>query len=286
MAMLPSMDLSLSLQRGIRRGMLMVARERSWRMTVAVLLGVAILLQCLLAGILGVRGVQMQIVSNGEVRLDLNPGVADRDLQELYASLRALPFVQDVTYVPDAFAVTLVSLRSYEMLSSFLREPRWSSVVRPASLSALSAQELHLYELLQTTQTVKTGLWLLAFLVVAVLAVVVVELMRRRAAHRRKELQLETLLGASDVDVIAPVATHMSVFLLLALAGGTALVLGAFFLLPLVSSLWSEGSFLALHHTLRALMLAAGAQILLVELLSVPLLATAGAILGLRSYRI
>lgn len=312
--MLPSMDIQVALRRGLRRGLLMLLRDRKSGMTFVALLSVVLLLQFLLLAFLGVRGVSTLLVTNGDLRIEVLPSAVDRDVQQLYAALRELPYVHSVVYIPkenayerererdpeliaflekfklqnpfpDTFSLTLVTLRHYGALRSFLERPDWKSVVHPSFLSTVRGQEQRVRGLLQVTRSVGvlTGFFLL--LSVSVLLLVLVELVERRSQRRAREVELEELLGASATDTVAPFVTEMTAFLLVALVVASLIALVAYAVLPWFSSAFAQGSFLALRRELTHLLWAFGLPLLFLEILLVPVLATGGVLLGLRLHR-
>ncbi len=289
----------------------MLVRERRWGMTFCALLSVVLLLQFLLAALLGVRGVQTLLISRGDLRLEVTAGAADPEVQQLYASLKELPYVDSVVYVPqeqayeqqrvrdpnlvtfldkyklqnpfpNTFAITLLSLEHYETLRTFIGQPRWKSVIQPASLTTLADQEQKVRSLLQITRAVGTLSEFLVLLLCVSLALVLTELIRRRTRQRADELVLERLLGSSDIDILLPFVTEMALFLLLSFVAGSALVTVAVWFLPTLFDAFLEGPFLALHRELWRLIITIGIPLLLLEILLAPVLAWGGAVLGMR----
>ncbi len=307
------MDLQRSLKRGITRGVRLVMREK-WGMTFFALLSVVLLLQFLVASLLGVRGVTTLLTTRGDLQLEVVAGAADRDVQELYAALRELPFVDSVTFVsqeqafenertrdpglvaflekykmqnpfPDTFSLTLVSLQFYDSLRTFVEQPQWKSVVHPSFLSSVTDQEQRVRSLLKVTRAVGAISGLFLLLSGIALTLVIIELVRRRAQRRSSELRLEEYLGASSTDVLLPFVVEMAALLLLSLLVASILVLVAFWFLPMFSSTFSSGSFVTLRSELTHLFMALGVPLLLLEVLLTPVLAYGGAMMGLRAHR-
>lgn len=310
LAMLPSMDLQRSIRRGMRRGVRAAFHER--RMGAALtLFSVILLFQFLLAALLGVRGVTQLLVARGDLRLEVISSTADTDVQKLYAALRGLPYVDSVAYVsreqalerertqdpdlvaflekyqmqnpfPDSFSMTLLSLDHYDALRAFIEQSPWKSIVHPSFFASVGDQEHRVRSLLQITRAVGMVSGFFLLLAAVALTCIVVELVRRRAQRTARALRLEELLGASVADVLLPFITEVSLLLLLALLAASALVLLSFFLLPILSNIFAQESFVLLRRELWHLLGVLGTPLLLLEVLLAPMLAWGGAVLGLR----
>jgi cell division protein FtsX len=269
------------------------------------------LMQLFLVALLGLQGMRTLLVSRGGLQLEVVEGARDSDIQELYAAIRELPFVEQVLYVPreqayerergrdpaliafleefelenpfpDFFAVTLASLADYPEFVRFVQADQWRSVVDPSFLSSVTTQEQEMQQLLQITGAIRSATLLFLLLAFLALGCVVVELTRKRAESRGSEMFLENLLGAMPADILAPFVTEMTLLLILAIVGGSALVLVCAGLLPFIApAVMGAGAGAEWLQELRSLLLLAFPLFVILEIVLAPGLALAGAWLGL-----
>ena len=310
--MLPSMDLRRSLSRGIRRGWRSFLREGRWSTTFFSVFSATLLLQVLFLFGLGVWSAENVLLAKSDVRIEVMPGARDTDIQAFYAALRVQPFVQSATYVPrekafeqeagrdpglpeflkkyqmqnpfpDTFSVTLLSFASYDALRVFASQSQWKSVVHPSFLTMSSRDEQQVQGLLRVARTVELLTGVLLALAGGGLLLLIIELVRRRARRRAGELRLETLLGASNVDIIVPFATEI----LVCLFAGLVLASLCTLLLPsvlevLAPQTYGHAAFLTLRSELHRLLWSLGPLVLVLEVLTAPLVALGGIVLGVR----
>lgn len=288
----------------------MMVRGRQWGVTCVALLVICTLIELLIAGLFGVGGVRAVLVRRAEIQIQVAADTPDSRIQQLYAGLRSLSFVGGVTYVPkeqvlererrthpdlvaftekanlrnpfpSVFSIALTSLRHDRDLEAFLSQPQWKDVVQPTYLSAMRDQEGQMGGALQTTDTVSTFLWALLGCAIVILSVVMVALVRRRAEQCQADMELERLLGASDIDVLTPFATELVISLLVALLAGTALVVGAAMLLPFLGADLPSSLSDAVSAAWSSVRLA-GVPVVLLELVLALPLAVGAVFLGVR----
>jgi len=310
--MLLTEDTALFLKRGLRRGMQQITRDRTWGTTVTLLSALMILMQLLMVFLLGVQAVNRLLISRAAIQLEVLPGAADQEIQELYASLRAQSFVDHVAYVPsekayelqrqrdpelvafleeysldnpfpDTIEVTLATLGEYDTLTQFIQQDRWRTVINPSYLSSVTAQEREIRSLLQVTSGIRTLTVLFLCVAFAVLCFVVIEWAARATHRRSQEIMLENLLGAPPVAVLLPFVTEMTILLLSALFIGTVLVALFLFVLPLfLPALALESAYGEVSGQILPLLTSVFPLLLLFEILLLPALSAGGTVLGTR----
>lgn len=214
------------------------------------LLGVTaafIVVQLLLVALSGVRSVESAVLSRGALRVDVVAGVGDQRVQELYATLRALPSVRAVTYVPreqvlarerardaalasfleqygidnpfaDTFEILPEDRGGYDAVRALVRDDRWTDVIDASSLAGISAQEAAVVELLEAIGIVRMGTVLLIILTAVVAGFLAFNLLVRLAALRRPDAQAELFAGASSGILAMPAIVAGMLGLLGALA--------------------------------------------------------------------
>jgi cell division protein FtsX len=307
-------DISLILRRGTRRGVVTLLRERGWGTTLSTLLGVTLLLQLLLLIGLGIQGIDHLLRAQTDLRLEIQEGATDDGVQEFFAAVKQLPYVEDARYItkeqayemerrrdpelvqfleefklrnpfPDTISVTLKSLNDYEQFASFSRGEQWADVVNPAFLSQVTDQESQVYELLHLTNASRSLVLFFFALVSGVLLFVLMELVRRRSLARSEEIVVERLVGAHDLAVLLPFATEAAILLALSVVLSSVLLVLFLFVLPIiVPALSVEGVFSALRAEMAPLLLAFLPLFFLLELLLVPAVSFAGAWFGMRPW--
>lgn len=301
-----------SVQRGLQRGVQQIAREKSWPTTLLLLAATLTLTQLFLVFLLAVNGVGRVLVTQAALQVEVLPTAADADIQALYAALRNHPSMEDVQFVtseqayqlqkardpelisfleeyklanpfPDTFAVTLVSLNTYDDFVQEIQKQEWRSVVNPASLSTAGEREQETRALLQVTDGMRTLSMLFLVLAVLILFFVILEWVTRTASRRGQELVLEHLLGAPGSAVLLPFAMEMTILLMAGTLIGTILVLAFINLLPVfMPAIAMEAPFRMLQTELMPLLLSVFPLIVLVELIAMPVLAYVGTWLGVK----
>jgi cell division protein FtsX len=305
-----SVDSSVGIRRGMRRGLLLLRRERTWGTTLTLLSVVLVLVQLLTVMLLGVYGVNQLLSSQAGLRLEAQPNAADRDVQNFFAALHADADVQTVSFVtkeqayadqrkrdpdlvafldqykldnpfPDTFVVTLKSLDSYESFRQFVEQDQWKSVINPAFLSTVTDQERQVRDLLSVTNAIRSVTFVFIFIAFAVVLFVVLELVSRTVRAHGNELFLETMLGASPMSVLLPFIAEMTILLLASTVIATLLVAGLIIVLPfLMPALAMDTPFHAFSTAMQPILLFTAPWILLLELCVMPAIAYVGTFLG------
>lgn len=288
-------------------------RDRTWGPTLLLLTALVLLLQLLAVFLLGAQGAGRFLESRAALRIEVLSTASEPDIQDLYAALRAQPFIRDIRFVtrgqayetqrksnpelvafleeykmenpfPDTFSVTLASLAGYGAFQEFLRAPRWKSVVNAGNFSTLTEQERQTRTLLQAAGVVRTLTALFLCLAFVLLCFAVFEWVVRSMMRRRQELLLEHLLGAPPLALLLPLAVEMAVLLLCAVAFSAAGITVFLLLLPrILPALTLEAPFAELREAVVPLLRSALPLLFLLELFVMPLLALGGTVLGSRT---
>ena len=300
-----------TLVRGCSRAVHTLLRERRWGTTLTLLTLIMVLLQLVVSGLLAAAGARSALRERGAIRLEVKPGAPDQDVQELFAALKEHTGVDMVSYIPhekaleeekvrnpdlvsslqkfrlanpfpDAFIVSLASLNAYDSFLQLVSADRWKSVIDPAFLPLLATQRQELDNSLSAATTVSALLKLLLFLGLAIVFALVLELVSRRAARRRPELLLESLLGAMPLTILTPFVAEVTILLLLALAAATPIVVLLLLLLPFLMpaldaplTIWWSAVSSALWAGLPL--------VFLLEIVLLPVMALCGTLLGVRA---
>ncbi len=308
--MLPTMDSSLSVKRALRRGLLLLSRQKKWGTTLALLSAVLLLTQMLVMFYLGVVSVDTLLSSQAGVRLEVISNAQDQDIQTFFAAAQSESTVSHVAYItkadaleqqrvrdpdlvsfleqyklenpfPDSFTVTLKSLDSYDSFRTFIEQDRWRTVINPSFLTAVTDQEHQIRQLLQVTNAMRSVSALFVFAACAVLLFLVLELISRSVRAHEDELFVETMLGASPVSVLLPFMAEMTVLLTGAMVIATLLMFALISGLPLfIPSIALEPAFRAFANAMTPLLLFTFPWIFIVELCLLPVIAYIGTFLG------
>jgi cell division protein FtsX len=235
----------------MRRGFNSLSRDKRWGTTLLMLCLSLTLLQMLVAGLVSLRGIGQLFTAKSGIHMEVLSGAADRDIQELYGALSDLPYVSQVEYVPkekayereklrdpslieslekfavqnpfpDTFSVTLSSIDAFSDLKGFVEQQKWQSVIDPSFLTTVSSQERELQSYLLVSRSVTTLVYLVLWVGVAALLLLIIDIVMQRAYERKEELELETVMGASAVQVVLPLAAEIGLLLLGALIIGFA----------------------------------------------------------------
>jgi cell division protein FtsX len=270
--MLLGMDFT-SVRNALTRGFTVLRRERRWGSTLLMLSLTMVILQILLAGALSLKGVEGLLNAQSGIHLEVARTASDQKIQELYAALKELPYVQEVTYVPkekayereklrdpelvrsleqfsvqnpfpDTFSVVLTELGSFEELLTFVEAPQWNGTVDPSFLATAAAQENDVRSYLTVSRSALALLLLLLWACIACVVVMVGDLALQRAHERSAELTMENLMGATPFQAALPLAAEIAILLLLSLAIGFGVTVVLLLLMPLfVPGLASGGAF-------------------------------------------
>lgn len=299
-------------RRGIIRGVLTLWRERQWMTALGALFGVFLLVQLLILVLTGLEGVQTLLRNRTDLRLEIHADATAQDVQVFLVELQNLSYVQDTVYITkekafeqtrkkdpeliafleefniqnpfaDSVGITLRDLAFYEDFASFVEKPRWNTVVNPEFLSQMSDQEKQVHALLSITAAVRSLIIIILIVTAAALIFIVTELVRRRAMARSDEVLVERLVGATPLSITIPFITEAIILLLAAIMLSTAAILILASLLPVYIPALAEGGILyALRNEVAPLMTTLLPLLLLGEIIMTPVLAIAGAWLGVR----
>ena len=300
-------------KRGVLRGCITLIRERQWATALGALMGVFVLVQLLGLVLIGLEGVQSMLRSRTDLRLEIHAEANDTQVQEFYSALGAQAFVRDTVYITkekayeqtkasdpdlitfleefnipnpfnDTIGVTLQSLDDYQEFSTFVEQQRWQNVVTPSFLTDITDQEKQVFALMSVTRAGRSITLLILIVTATALVFITTELIRRRSLHRSDEVMVERLVGASPLGISLPFITEACVLLIISIIG-SAIILGiTIAVLPLwVPALQANGALGALSKEMTPLLANMLPIILLIQLLCAPLIATAGAWLGMRS---
>ena len=254
---------SLILRRGVHRGIKHFLRDRNMGVSFAGFLGAMLLLQMLLVVFLGTRGITNVLQAETDVRLEILNEAASADVQQLYGSIRALPYVEGARYITreqtfetarmqdpalvsfleqynlrnpfsDTISVTLDSAAAYDLFSAFLRQKQWNHVVDPAFLSAATAEKAELQTMLRFS---RAGQMFSAFFVLLMSCVVFFlgfSFVQKKVMLRRNELAVEHLVGAVLPGSILPFVVELGMLFLLSVIASTLLLGAVLFAVPSV----------------------------------------------------
>lgn len=302
----------VTFRRGILRGLLTVKRERQWSTALGALFGVLLLVQLLALMLLGLQGIETLLRHRTDLRLEIQEGASDRSIRDFYSALSAEPYVEKASLITktkayeemrtsdpqliafleefklqnpfnDTISINLNNLDDYGSFSKFIEDQRWKDVVNPAFLSQVSGQEKQVYALISVTQTAGALMGLILAVTAGALVFIVTELTRRRALARSDEVLVERLVGATPLSILLPFATEATaLFFIAIIASAAALVLLLAALPMLVPGIGEGGPLSGLREQVVPLLSTMLPVILLCEILASPVIAAAGAWLGIR----
>lgn len=306
------MSTGVIIRRGMQRGALTLLRERQWKTALGALFGVFVLVQLLALVLTGLEGMQTMLRNRTDLRLEIHDSATEQQIQLFHTALQQLPYVADTVYITkekayeqtrssdpeliafleefniqnpfaDTIGITLRTLNDYEQFASFVEQERWQSVVNPTFLSQMTDQEEHVHALLGVTRAGRSLTILILIVTATALVFIVTELVRRRAMARSDEVLVERLVGATPLSIVVPFITEALVLILLAILCSAAVLVCLIAVLPMLVPGLQEGGVLSTLRTqvtpLLGTMLPA---LLLIEILIAPLIAIAGAWLGIR----
>lgn len=294
------------------RGARLLFHDPGLPMSVAVFTALLLLLQLLATVLLAAQSVHMLLLSRAGLQVEVRAEATQQDIQEFYAAVQGAPSVEEAAFVsseqayerqrtqdpeliafieqygldnpfPDTFSITLHSVADYADFLAFIESDRWSGVIEPSILSTVAEQERDMRHVLEITAGIRTAVIVLLSMAGIALLFLVVAFIRQRTVNRRKELELERLLGASRSAVMVPFITETSILLFFALAL-SSIIIGIFlFWLPsLAPALSVDGALRQLLPEAKPLFLSLFPLVLLLEAAAIPVLSLAGASLGLR----
>ena len=301
----------LLLQRGIRRGCRTLRREHDWIGSLGALTGIFILLQLLGLGLASAAAGEQLLKERTELQLELKAGTTDREVSGLIVSLQDLPYVAKANFITreqaydrarnadpeligfleeyglnnpfnDAVTVTLTSLEHYRALLHVLEDKDWQRIVDPSFLSDATAEQEYVEALLTLTQGIRTLVLFVLGIGGATLLFIVVNLTRTRALARSEEVLVERIAGAQTATILLPFAAEASILLAVAtIVSFIVTVLLTAFAPAIVPALHMGGALGELWNSVRSLLHTAIPFAFVLELLMIPLIAAAGAWIGI-----
>lgn len=239
-------------RRGIGQGWSFLRGTAGWKLDAfGVALGL-VLVQLLLVALAGVRTVAEGVLERGAVHVDIAAGTTGQRTQELYAEVRGLPAVREVTYVTkeqvfadelardeslaaflerygmenpfsDSLVVVPAGADAYGELRAFLQSEDVSAAIDAAAFADLADREASTVRLLEAVGTARIGAELLLFLGIAVAVILAFNLVVRLLAARADVTQASLLSGAPAGVTALPAVTAGVIALLIALAASTLL---------------------------------------------------------------
>lgn len=148
------------------------------------------------------------------IRLEVEFGARDQDIQEFYAAAHALPSIATIRYTKGgAFFMTLHSFEDALAFQQFVELPRWRAVIASSFLDSLQNQKQHLEYLLHVTGAARTFGRLLVFLCIALLILTTFHLTKQARARQHDEARLMSLLGAPPLAAALPFVTQTTILL-------------------------------------------------------------------------
>lgn len=300
-----------ALQRGIRRGVMNLRRERGWITSLGALLGVFLLLQLLMFMLVGIEGARELLKSRTDLRLELHD-TTNQEKQEFYSALQAFSYIEDTVYITreeayertrkndpeliafieefklknpfaDTIGVTLRSLNDYDRFKTFVEQEQWKNVLEPSFLSEITTQEKHVHELLRVTGAVQHTAFAILILTIIAVILVTVELTSHRALLRSDEVLVERLAGAAPLGIILPFTVEATVLFWGAITLSTVLLTIIGSLLPtLVPALDAGGVLAPLREETVPLLWTNLPLLVAFEIILAPMVALIGAWLGVQ----
>lgn len=300
------------LRRSLKRAVLTLWREGQWRASFGSLLGVALLLQFLLLGILGTAAAESLLLSHSDLKLEIRADASRGEIQQFFSVIQQQPYIERATYLtreqvlaqaavedpdlaaflekfgvsnpfPETIAITLKSLRDYPVLSAFLLEPQWQRVTDPTLLSAITHQEERVHELLNVARGSQALAGILLALAGVILLGSIVEFTRRNALNRADEIRAGRIMGADALSLALPFVWEATLLLWLSIAVSAVILLCFLLILPsLAPALSSAGVLVSLRSAILPLLMTLLPAAFVIELLLTPCFAGLGTWLAIR----
>jgi len=301
------------MKRGVKRGFLTLWRDHEWSTSLGSLLGIVVMFQLLLLGLIGIAAVRSLLLTEPDLKIEIRAEASRGDTQRFSSALRELPSVADVEYITreqelaraekdnpafaefldasgiqnpfqDTVNVTLQSLQDFSRVSSFLALPEWQRVVEPTFLSSVTTQEQRVREFLGVARSGRTLVELLLVIAGVILLSTIVELTRRSALARSEEVLVERLVGANALSIFLPFAAEATILLWASIAVSGLILTGFLALLPsVIPSLVQGGVTSPLRDAATPLLLTFLPFSFALEIVLSPVLAAVGSWLGIRS---
>ncbi len=264
-------DPTAATYRGVRRAWNFLAETKGWRLGAVGVTASLLTVQLLLVALAGVGMMRDSVLEHGAVHVDLVPGTLDQRVQELYAQLKAIPSVRDVTYVPreqvfaeekardaslsdfledydvanpfpDSFVVVPAYPRAYADLRAFVEGQETG--IDAVTLSDIAMRESSVQQLLDAAETARVGGNLLLLLSAFTALLLSFNALVHVASSRRPQAANEILAGAPVSVVAAPTVAAGALLLLGCLSVATVLAGAAVAVMAAVPASSSVGSWL------------------------------------------
>jgi cell division transport system permease protein len=288
-------------KRGIARGMVNVLRESDWPTALGALVGIFLILQIILFGMMGMEGFQRLLKTNADVRLEVNDGASAQEVQRFLKHLEETSSVNEAHLItkeslyidmrkqdpelvhfleqynldnpfPDTIAVTLNQLEDYDKFSAAVMEDQWKDVVDPNFLSSITDQETQVFELLRITHAAWSLTIFFLALTVGILFIITIELMRSRVQSRSDEILVQHLAGTTSWNILLPFVVEAILMLLIAALMSVIIFVGIVSILPYIAPAFSqEGILSPLTMQITALLKQQGPILFAIELISIPI---------------
>ncbi|MCA9370534.1 MAG: permease-like cell division protein FtsX [Candidatus Peregrinibacteria bacterium] len=302
----------LTIKRGIERGFSTLIREKQWLTALGALIGVFILVQMLALVLVGLEGMQMMLRNRTDLRLEIQAGASDSDMQEFYSTLGQQSFVRNTVYItkekayeqtrqrdPDLIAfleefhiqnpfndtigVSLNTLDDYTLFASFVQQERWNQIINPSFLSEITDQEKQVYALMSVTRAGRSMTMAILMIAGTALIFITTELIRRRSLGRADEVMVERLVGASPLGIALPFITEASILLFISMLISAVLMIILIMLMPtFIPALQANGALGSLTTEIQPILLAVAPTVVIAEIVAAPCIATIGAWMGMR----
>ena len=241
-------------KRGFKKGLTVFCRRKEWcGLPLLHLTGILFLVQFFVIALVGAQGVTLFLLSRTEVHVEVQERASDRGIQEFYAAVFALPYVEDVSYVtreqayerereddpdlisfleefglenpfPEMFSIRLRSFEYRPTLRAFLEQGRFQNVVHPLFLSEASGQERHIYALVTFMKALGWVFIVALFVCLFVLLLFLVEMTVRESIADPGTVLVPSTFGADNLQILVPLATYLTLLLLLSLVASVLLL--------------------------------------------------------------
>jgi cell division protein FtsX len=252
------MDRSTSIPRllisGLSRGWRSLWHDRSWFSSILAFAGVFLLVQTVFLVLLASNSAISALAERTELRLEINKGTSNQDIQELLLTLEEQPFIANVDLITkeqaynkmstdnseltafldkfalpnpfrDMVSLTLNSVNQYSQLIEVVSEGRFTGIIDPEFLRNVTDQEQYVAQIQSLSGATSLITWIFAFITAGTLIVLTMELIRRRALLRNDELLVERLVGANTFSIIVPFIVEACVLLWISCVMGTIILL-------------------------------------------------------------
>lgn len=261
-------------RRSVQRGWSFLMRARGWKLSACGVAASLLLLQLLLVTFAGLRLAESSAFERGAVHLEVESGTIDQRVQELYANLRSLPSVFDVTFMTseqvlieeqardaslfgfleqygmenpftDIFVVVPRNGRAYEELRRFVEQENDRGGIGVTALAEITAKERAAADVIGAFQMIRMGVGLLILLVLVTSFFLSTSVLAHLRFHRTTIIDAEVMMGAEPSVIAMPVVTAGIIVVIGALITATLLAVVIVYLLSLFSESASMSDWLS-----------------------------------------